>query len=49
MLRLAPTPGAYTVTVRSFTVPNGPQPFAVVITGDITPPVPVELLSLDVE
>jgi hypothetical protein len=49
VLRLAPTPGAYTVTVRSFTVPNGPQPFAVVITGDITPPVPVELITLDVE
>lgn len=29
----APTPGTYTVTVRSFSVPNGPQPFALVVTG----------------
>jgi len=36
VLRLSPTPGDYTVTVRSFTVPNGPQPFALVVTGDIT-------------
>ena len=36
VLLLSPTPGAYTVTVRSFTVPNGPQPFALVVTGDVT-------------
>ncbi len=31
-----PTAGSYTVTVRSFTVPNGPQqPFALVVTGDL--------------
>jgi hypothetical protein len=41
-----PVAGTYTVTVRSFTVPNGPQPFAVVVTGDATegsqpPPVTV--------
>ncbi len=29
-----PPAGAYTVTVRSFTVPGGPQPFALVATGD---------------
>jgi hypothetical protein len=44
VLLLTPTPGTYTVTVRSFTVPNGPQPFAVVVTGDIAacapPPAP---------
>ena len=36
VLLLSPTPGLYTVTVRSFNVPNGPQPFALVVTGDIT-------------
>jgi hypothetical protein len=36
VLRLTPTPGSYTVTVRSFNVPNGPQPFALVVTGDVT-------------
>ena len=30
----APAAGVYTVTVRSFTVPNGPQPFALVVTGN---------------
>ena len=30
-----PTAGSYTVTVRSFTVPSGPQPFALVATGDL--------------
>ncbi len=33
----APTAGTYTVTVRSFGVPNGPQPFALVVTGAVTP------------
>jgi subtilisin family serine protease len=37
VLVLAPTPGLWTVTVSSFTVPDGPQPFAVVATGDIMP------------
>jgi Subtilase family len=49
VLRLAPAPGPYTVSVRSVSVPDGPQPFALVVTGDITPAVPVELLGLDVE
>jgi hypothetical protein len=35
VLLAAPTPGSYTVTVRSFTVPVGPQPFALVATGDL--------------
>ncbi len=43
----SPGTGTYTVTVRSFNVPNGPQPFALVVTGaattgggsDTTPPV----------
>jgi subtilisin family serine protease len=29
----APTAGTYTVTVRAINVPNGPQPFALVVTG----------------
>jgi hypothetical protein len=33
----APVAGTYTVTVRSFSVPNGPQPFALVVTGAVTP------------
>lgn len=38
----APAAGTYTVTVRSFNVPNGPQPFALVVTGAVTalPPTP---------
>lgn len=35
VLLAAPTPGLYTVTVRSFNVPNGTQPFALVATGDL--------------
>ena len=30
-----PTPGLWTITIRSYTVPDGPQPFAVVATGDL--------------
>ncbi len=42
----SPATGAYTVAVRSFTVPSGPQPFALVVTGAATegagnPPVTV--------
>ena len=33
MLLAAPAPGTYTITVRSFNVPNGPQPFALVAAG----------------
>ena len=36
VLVASPTAGSYTVTVRSFTVPQGPQPFALVITGDVS-------------
>jgi hypothetical protein len=32
----APAAGTYTFTVSSFTVPSGPQPFALVVTGDVT-------------
>ena len=46
VLRTSPATGVYTVTVRSFNVPNGPQPFALVVTGDVVegaanPPVTV--------
>ena len=42
----APAAGSYTVSVKAFNVPNGPQPFALVVTGDVasggsTPPVTV--------
>ena len=33
-----PAPGKYTVTVRSFNVPAGPQPFALVVTGEVKAP-----------
>ena len=35
VLLSAPAAGTYTVTVRSFNVPNGLQPFALVVTGAI--------------
>ena len=45
VLLAAPATGNYTVTARSFNVPNGPQPFALVVTGDAVegapPPPPV--------
>jgi hypothetical protein len=33
VLLTAPTAGTYTVTVRAINVPNGPQPFALVVSG----------------
>jgi subtilisin family serine protease len=35
VLLRAPQAGEYTVTVRAFTVPRGPQPFSLVVTGDV--------------
>jgi hypothetical protein len=35
VLLATPAVGTYTVTVRSFNVPNGTQPFALVVTGDL--------------
>lgn len=32
---LAPGVGVYTIIVRGYNIPNGPQPFALVISGDI--------------
>lgn len=32
----APQAGQYVVTVRSFEIPNGPQPFSLVVTGDMS-------------
>jgi hypothetical protein len=50
VLLASPATGVYTVTVRSFNVPNGAQPFAVVVAGDVTaggtpPPPPVTVFS----
>ena len=36
VLRLTPTAGLWTITLRSFTTPQGPQPFALVVTGAIS-------------
>jgi len=54
VLLAAPAAGVYTVTVRSFNVPNGPQPFALVVTGNVTPggtppPPPVTVFFDDFE
>ncbi|MEO7796066.1 MAG: S8 family serine peptidase [Thermoanaerobaculia bacterium] len=36
VLLLNPAAGTYTVTVRSFSVPSGPQPFALTVTGAVS-------------
>ncbi len=36
ILLASPTAGTYTITVRAFSVPSGPQPFALVVTGAVT-------------
>lgn len=36
VLLATPQAGTYTVTVRAFNVPDGPQPFALVVTGALT-------------
>ncbi|MBN2381591.1 S8 family serine peptidase, partial [bacterium] len=36
VLLLVPTTGVYVITVQAYNIPNGPQPFALVITGDIS-------------
>jgi hypothetical protein len=33
----APSPGLYTIRVKGFNVPNGPQPYALVVSGDWSP------------
>ncbi|HSS76613.1 MAG TPA: S8 family serine peptidase, partial [Thermoanaerobaculia bacterium] len=54
VLLAAPAAGVYTVTVRSFNVPSGPQPFALVVTGNAVeggtpPPPPVTVFFDDFE
>jgi hypothetical protein len=54
VLLASPAAGVYTVTVRSFNVPNGPQPFALVLTGNAVeggtpPPPPVTVFFDDFE
>src|SRR5206468_2188622 len=33
----APTPGTWTVSVRAANIPWGPQPYALVVSGDVAP------------
>jgi hypothetical protein len=51
VLLASPAAGVYTVTVRSFNVPSGPQPFALVVTGNAaeggTPPPPPVTVFFD--
>lgn len=54
VLLASPAAGVYTVTVRSFNVPSGPQPFALVVTGNAVeggtpPPPPVTVFFDDFE
>ncbi|MCH9647445.1 MAG: S8 family serine peptidase [Deltaproteobacteria bacterium] len=42
VLLAAPPAGTYTVSVRSFTVPQGPQDFALVVSGDVVESPPCE-------
>jgi hypothetical protein len=54
VLLASPAAGVYTVTVRSFNVPNGLQPFALVVTGNAAeggtpPPQPVTVFFDDFE
>ncbi len=41
----SPPLGVYTVTVRAFNVPSGPQPWALVVTGDLAPAPPPEIFA----
>ncbi|MCB1035034.1 MAG: S8 family serine peptidase, partial [Acidobacteria bacterium] len=45
VLLAAPATGEYTVTVRAFSVPSGPQPFALVVVGDVTSGDPVAIFA----
>jgi len=48
VLLASPAVGTYTVTVRSYNVPNGPQPFSLVLTGDVvegTAPTPTTVFE----
>ncbi len=51
VLLASPAAGVYTVTARSFNVPSGPQPFALVVTGNAaeggTPPPPPVTVFFD--
>ncbi len=54
VLLASPAAGVYTVTARSFNVPSGPQPFALVVTGNAVeggspPPPPVTVFFDDFE
>jgi|CXWL01.1.fsa_nt_gi subtilisin family serine protease len=38
VLRATPVAGTYQVNVRSFNIPTGPQPYALVVTGNVSEP-----------
>ncbi len=39
VLIAAPPPGVYRIAVRAFNVPSGPQPFALVVSGEVVAPI----------
>jgi hypothetical protein len=41
----SPAAGSYTVTVSAFNIPNGPQPFALVVSGDMGVTAPTALIT----
>jgi len=43
----SPTTGSYTITVTGYNIPNGPQPFALVVSGVVgNPPLPTAVIDL---
>jgi len=44
----SPTTGSYTITVAGYNIPNGPQPFALVVSGVLgtPPPLPTAVIDL---
>ncbi|HUV04373.1 MAG TPA: S8 family serine peptidase [Armatimonadota bacterium] len=42
----SPMPGTYTVTISGYNIPDGPQAFALVVSGDIGPPPPTAVIDL---
>lgn len=46
----SPATGSYTITVTGYNIPNGPQPFALVVSGVVgTPPLPTAVIDLPTE
>ncbi len=42
----APTPGTYTIKVNGYNIPDGPQPYALVVSGDISQTVPISITTV---